>query len=170
MAVILSFTAEEVWEHLPGARKRPESVHLMLFPEVKPQYLDDSLADRFDRLLQVRSEVSKALELARQGKQIGNSLEASVTIQAPEPWQSFLQAHQGLLKELFIVSHVALKNGLDAEAYRSTEIEGLHIQISRAPGKKCERCWMFDPRIPQDSQQPSICPRCRDVLGGVSGK
>ena len=75
MATILSFTAEEVWEHLPGAGKRAASVHLTLFPEVEPRYLDENLEAKWDRLLEIRGEVSKALEIARKEKLIGNSLE-----------------------------------------------------------------------------------------------
>ncbi|MCX5919689.1 MAG: isoleucine--tRNA ligase, partial [Deltaproteobacteria bacterium] len=74
MATILSFTAEEVWEHLPGAGKRAASVHLTLFPEVEPRYLDENLETNWNRLLEIRGEVSKALEIARKEKLIGNSL------------------------------------------------------------------------------------------------
>ncbi len=164
MATILSYTAEEVWEHLPGAKERAESAHLTLFPDVDAQYLDEKLSERFDRLLQVRGEVSKALEIARQDKLIGNSLEAKVAIHAPEGIRGFLQENAGLLKDFFIVSQVEMKDGLDPRAYASPEIEGLRLLISRAPGKKCERCWVYDPNIPSSAKHPTVCPRCRNVL------
>ncbi len=170
MATLLSFTAEEVWEHLPGARERAESVHLTLFPEVEPQYLDEKLAERFDRLLQVRGEVSKALEIARQNKLIGNSLEAQVAIQAPDGLSAFLRENEGLLKDLFIVSQVELADRVDGKAHSSSDIEGLRILVTRAPGKKCDRCWMYDPRIPDSPQHPTVCPRCRKMLEMTPGK
>lgn len=164
MATILSYTAEEVWGHLPGSKQRAESVHLTLFPEVEPRYLDERIEERWELLLQVRREVSKTLEIARQNKLIGNSLEAGVTLAAPEKLLSFLRQNEAQLKDLFIVSEVELVSSLPAEAYRSPEMEGLSILITRARGKKCERCWVYDPHVGESIDLPSVCPRCRDAL------
>jgi isoleucyl-tRNA synthetase len=164
MATILSYTAEEVWGHLPGSKQRAESVHLTLFPEVEPRYLDERIEERWELLLQVRREVSKTLEIARQNKLIGNSLEAGVTLAAPEKLLSFLRQNEAQLKDLFIVSEVELVSSLPAEAYRSPEMEGLSILITRARGKKCERCWVYDPHVGESTDLPSVCPRCRDAL------
>jgi isoleucyl-tRNA synthetase len=169
MATILSYTAEEVWEHIPGAQKRAESVHLTLFPEVDPRYLDKGLEERWELLLQVRGEVSKALEISRQNKLIGNSLEACATLHAPEKLLSFLRQNEGQLKEFFIVSQVELASSPPAGAYRSPELEGLSILITRARGKKCERCWMYDLRVGESPSRPSLCPRCQDALSAISG-
>ncbi len=164
MATILSYTAEEVWGHLPGSKPRAESVHLTLFPEVEPRYLDERIEERWELLLQVRREVSKTLEIARQNKLIGNSLEAGVTLAAPEKLLSFLRQNEAQLKDLFIVSQVELVSSLPPGAYRSPELEGLSILITRARGKKCERCWVYDPHVGESTDLPSVCPRCRDAL------
>lgn len=168
MATILSYTAEEVWGHLPGSKQRAESVHFTLFPKVEPQYLDEKIEERWELLLQVRREVSKALEIARQNKLIGNSLEAGATLSAPEKLLSFLRQNEAQLKDLFIVSRVELTSSLPAGAYDSPEIEGLGILITRAPGKKCERCWVYDPHVGESTDHPSICPRCHEALLALS--
>jgi isoleucyl-tRNA synthetase len=170
MATILSFTAEEVWEYIPGAKQLAESVHFTLFPEVEAQYLDQKLEERFELLLRVRGEVSKALEAARQSKLIGNSLEASVTLSAPEKLLAFLRENQTLLKDLFIVSAVELTPSLPQRGQQSSEVEGLGILVSRAAGQKCQRCWMYDPKVGESAEHPSVCPRCRAALSAIKAE
>jgi len=169
MATILSFTAEEVWEHLPGDRQlRPESVHLTLFPDVDPKYLDEKLEERWDLLLRVRGEVSKALEMSRKKKLIGNSLEAAVALHAPEKLFSFLRANEAQLKDLFIVSQVEFLPSAPPGAFESPEVQGLSVLIVRALGNKCERCWVYDPGVGKDPLHPTVCPRCRGTLSIIS--
>ncbi len=81
LAPVLSFTADEVWQFMPGQRE--ESVHLAAFPALHPEWKDDALVARWERIMKVRADVSKALELARVAKTIGHSLDAAVTIAAP---------------------------------------------------------------------------------------
>lgn len=169
MAPILSFTAEEVWQLIPRAKERAESVHLTLLPEVEGQYLDEQLAERWRLLLQVRGEVSKALEIARKNKLIGNSLEAAVAITSEEKLLSFLRAQESQLKDLFIVSQVTITEKPLPSAFVSQEIEGLNILVSRAAGKKCERCWVYDPEVGQGIKFPSVCPRCHQILEMIAG-
>ncbi|MBP1723840.1 MAG: IleS, partial [Deltaproteobacteria bacterium] len=170
MSVILSFTAEEVWERIPGAKERAESVHFTLFPEVESQYLDPTLEERFELLLKVRAEVSRVLESARQDKRIGNSLEASVTLSAPEKIFSFLRENESILKELFIVSEVLLSPAAAAGAQPSKEMEGLNILVSRAGGQKCPRCWMFDPKVGEGDGSSAVCPRCEAALAAIQAE
>jgi isoleucyl-tRNA synthetase len=164
MATILSFTAEEVWEHLPGAGKRAASVHLTLFPEVEPRYLDENLETKWNRLLEIRGEVSKALESARKEKLIGNSLEGAVILQAPPKLQSFLKENETLLKDIFIVSQVKIVDTPPSGAYVSKEVDGLNVLIRRTDGKKCERCWVYDPQTGENPEHPAACPRCSAAL------
>ena len=167
MAPILTFTAEEAWRHAPGSRS--ESVHLERFPEVPLEWLDDRLKAEWDRLLEVRREVSKALERARAGKLIGSGLEASVRIvTAPEDIPALLAAKRDLLKTLFIVSRVELSGPASgAIVYESQEIPGLVVAVDRAPGTKCERCWVWSERVGEDPRHPALCERCAPVIGGV---
>jgi isoleucyl-tRNA synthetase len=170
MAPILSFTAEEVWEHIPGAKERAESVHLAPFPEVENQYLDQTLEDRFELLLKIRGEVSKAMEAARQGKLIGNSLEATVILSAPEKLLAFLRENGSILKDFFIVSGVELTPSLPEGGQQSQEVEGLGILVARAAGQKCQRCWMYDPKVGESAVHPLVCPRCRAALAAIKAE
>src|SRR5262249_57742837 len=101
---------EEAWRYAPGTRS--ESVHLERFPEVPLEWLDDTLKRDWDRLLEVRREVAKALETARAQKLIGSALEARVRIEsAPEDLPGLLSAQRELLPTLFIFSRLDLGTG-----------------------------------------------------------
>jgi isoleucyl-tRNA synthetase len=145
-------------------------VHFTLFPEVESQYLDANLEERFELLLKVRTEVSRILEAARQGKVIGNSLEASVTLNAPDQLLSFLRENEALLKDFFIVSEVILTPAVIPGAQQSTELEGLHILVSRSTGQKCQRCWVYDAKVGQSMKHPGVCPRCQAALEAIQAE
>ena len=164
MAPVLAYTAEEVWEHMAPALQTAESVHLAALPEVEPAYQDETLAATWDTLLAVRSEVTKCLERARSGKAIGSSLEAKVIIGADGTLKKLLEAHRDQLPELFIVSAVdlAAPDSVPDAAMRSDEIAGLAVAWERAPGKKCERCWVFKEDVGSSTDHPTLCGRCVD--------
>jgi isoleucyl-tRNA synthetase len=158
MAPVLSFTADEVWGYMPG--KRESSVHLAEFPVLTPEVKDDRLVERWERLMKVRGEVSKALELSRVEKVIGHSLDAAVIIAAPAELLAFLAPYAEDLKSVFIVSKVALSGDPELEGYVADGIEGVRIKVAAAPGAKCERCWCYDEEIGNDPEHPALCPRC----------
>ncbi|MDY6853473.1 MAG: isoleucine--tRNA ligase [Thermodesulfobacteriota bacterium] len=165
MAPILSFTSEEVWRHLPFDGDKTESIHLTEFPPMKKEYTDQNLEDRWNRLLKIRGEVFKALEIARQDKVIGHSLDALVEIFATEEILDFLKSYEHELKSIFIVSKVNLLKMEEGRAqYTSEEIDGLKIKVNQAPGNKCERCWTYSKGIGDNEEHPNICPRCSEVL------
>jgi isoleucyl-tRNA synthetase len=159
VAPVLSFTAEEVWAVLPGVREA--SVHLALFPALTPECKDESLAARWEKIMKVRGEVSKALELARVRKVIGHSLDAAVALKATGETAELLREFQGELAAIFIVSKAVLAEELSGEdVYRTEGGEALEILVSAAPGEKCERCWCYDEEIGQDAEHPTLCPKC----------
>jgi isoleucyl-tRNA synthetase len=167
MAPILTFTSEEAWRYLPGVRA--ESVHLERFPEAAREWLDETLKRDWDRLLEVRREVAKALETARNGKLIGSGLEAAVRIMnAPEDLPGLLRAKRELLPTLFIVSRVALERGGAAPSvtYEGQDIPGLVIGVDRARGEKCERCWTRSEHVGENAAHPTLCERCVPVVVG----
>ena len=167
LAPILSFTAEEAWRHLPGAKA--ESIHLERFPEVPLSWLDDTLEQEWKRLLEVRREIAKALETARARGLIGSGLEAAVTVaQAPEDLPDLLARKRDLLSTLLIVSQVSLGAALATAAvqYESQEIPGLVIGVAHARGAKCARCWTWSERVGADAEHPALCDRCVAVLRG----
>ena len=165
MAPILTFTSEEAWRYVPGARA--ESVHLERFPEVPVEWLDDTLDAEWSRLLEVRREIAKALETARARGLIGSGLEAAVTIvAAPEDLPELLRRKRDLLPTLLIVSQVAFDRPASTPAvvHESQEIPGLVIGIDRARGRKCERCWMWTERVGESAAHPGLCERCLPIV------
>jgi isoleucyl-tRNA synthetase len=167
LAPILSFTAEEAWRHLPGAKA--ESIHLERFPEVPLSWLDDTLEQEWKRLLEVRREIARALESARARGLIGSGLEAAVrVVQAPEDLPELLARKRDLLPTLLIVSQVSLEPGREPAAvqYESQEIPGLVIGVDHALGAKCARCWVWSEAVGADAEHPTLCERCVAVLRG----
>jgi isoleucyl-tRNA synthetase len=154
MAPILSFTAEEVWQYLPKRPGDAESVHLVAFPEMKSEYLDDGLSERWEHLWEIRAVVTKALEEARKEKKIGLSLDAQVHLHLPQKDFQFLRSYEKELKSIFIVSSVTLHQNE----------KGVRIEVLPADGGKCERCWNYDVSVGKDSKHPEACGRCVESL------
>ncbi len=171
LAPILTFTADEVWSHIPGTGK-PESVHLVLFPEERGEWVNERLAVEWEHLLEVRGEVSRALEAARQQGKIGKSLDAVVYVpSAPEEqWLPLLEAKgEALLTALFNVSGTRLRQAPPREAvhYESQDIPGLALDVVPAQAlgwKKCERCWTWSARVGEDVDHPTLCERCTPIV------
>jgi isoleucyl-tRNA synthetase len=168
MAPILVFTAEELWTHMPGIDARPQSTHLTQFPEVDEGLVDDELAERWEAILLLRGEVSKALEEARTQKIIGHALDARVTLFIPESLSAVIRPDADELRTVFIVSEVSIlaEEGL-SEGDQSTKIPGLAIRVDPAPGEKCERCWIHHPSVGTDALHKTVCARCLKVLETV---
>ncbi|MBL0226604.1 MAG: isoleucine--tRNA ligase [Geobacteraceae bacterium] len=162
LAPVLSFTAEEAWQHMPA--RKESSVHLAVFPVLHPEWKDDSLVDRWERIMKVRSDVSKALELARAAKTIGHSLDAEVTIAAPSELLGFLREYEGELQSIFIVSKVTLAENISGDCWNSENIAGLKVQVAAAPGEKCERCWCYSEELGSHIEHPAICPKCTGAV------
>jgi len=158
IAPVLSFTSDEAWQYLPGSHEA--SVHLAAFPPLHPELKDDALVERWERIMRVRAEVSKALEQARVAKIIGHSLDAGVTIVAPADLLAFLRDYQADLANILIVSQVILADDAPGELWPSENIEGLRVGVTAAAGAKCERCWCYSEELGQDTSHPSICPKC----------
>jgi len=168
LAPITSFTSEEIWQFLPKAEGRPESVHLAVFP-ASSDILGAGVAEHDEQqdkdwttLRSVRDEVLKALEEARNNKLIGGGLEAQVHVTASEPVYSVLKRYEGQLRYLFIVSAVTL-------AQRSGNgTGGVSVEVKKADGAKCERCWNYSTRVGEDVNYPTVCERCSAVLKEIA--
>ncbi len=161
IAPVLSFTADEIWQNLPGTRE--ESVHLAGFPRFEASLVDPELEARYEKILKVRADVSKALELARNEKRIGHSLEARVRIAAPAEIKDLLQTYEKELATLFIVSQVELADALP-DGVAGEYVPGLAVAVAPAAGEKCERCWTYATSVGQWDAHPSVCHRCREAL------
>lgn len=152
-APILVFTADEIWEHIPGAKAESESVHLTVFPAYDESLASAELLARYERLFAIRDTVTKALEDARNAKLIGSALESKITIFADANTRSFLESFGDELRFFFIVSGVELKDGAE-----------LKVEVARADGEKCERCWHYTTDVSSDSRYPGACGRCATNL------
>ncbi|QQS46143.1 MAG: isoleucine--tRNA ligase [Acidobacteriota bacterium] len=148
---ILAFTSDEIWENIPGAVAEAASVHLAVFPTVVEEWQDDALLGRYERLFELRDEVMKALEEARNSKLIGAGLEAKVTISSDSETRSFLESFGEQLRFIFIVSRVVLEDGAG-------------IKVEAAGGEKCGRCWHYTEDVGADDRYPGACARCAASL------
>jgi isoleucyl-tRNA synthetase len=160
----LSFTAEELWQTLPvegrGGTPAP-SIHLATFPKPDPRWADGGLAQRWEQLLEIRTAVQGALEIARRNKVIGSSLEAAVLIQANPEKHNVLKGYVKDLPSLFIVSKVELEEVHHLPHYPDFQV----MEVRRADGAKCERCWNYRESVGTDVEHPTLCDRCLEALG-----
>jgi len=165
LAPIMSFTCEEVWKYLPKLEGRAESIHLAMFPtaaDILGAHIparDETKEKDWESLRSVRDEVLKALEEARNGKLIGGGLEAQVHLTAAEPLYSLLKRYEVQLRYLFIVSSVETRLAASPDGTGTVKVE-----VRKADGQKCERCWNYSPRVGEDKTYPTICERCSVVL------
>ena len=167
-APILAFTADEVWAYMPKKDGQPDSVHLAHMPKEDPAFVDPSLSDKWDAVLNIRAEVSKALEEARSQKKIGHSLDAAVTLSiSDESLRSKIPAVEEL-RTIFIVSKVTIVEGEVLEgAYESDKLPGIAILIEKVLAEKCERCWVHDESVGKNDVHMTICHRCLEALKSV---
>lgn len=164
-APILAFTGEEIWKYIPESLKDKSSIQLTSYPEVNEKYIDKVLDEKWNKLIQIRGEVSKALEIARSSKLIGNSLEAKVVVYGSSDLISFLESFKLNLPTIFIVSQVELKpEEAPSDIFKSSLISDLSVLVLNAEGEKCERCWNYSETVGKDKVHPTICDRCVSVV------
>ncbi|MDA0691650.1 MAG: isoleucine--tRNA ligase [Nitrospinae bacterium] len=162
MAPILSFTAEEIWSYMPAGGVTEKSVHQSLFPDASELNLEDDVIRKWEMLVVLKGEVSKALEHCRREKVIGHSLDAVVQLVLPKNIRTLLNNDFEELKFIFIVSKVEVVDSLDNESgvTKSDVLEGVQVLPKPMGGQKCERCWNYFLEIVEGTEHTSICPRC----------
>jgi len=156
-APIISHTSEEAWLELMGGRDAG-SVQLQDWPEASSVWEDPHLEEIYERLMEVRDQVMKAIEEKRAAKEIGTSLEALLRLQVPASLWQLLEEREKELPTLFIVSEVELERVEDGE---------LRVEVTRAAGKKCARCWNYRPSVGLEPDHPEICDHCLPVILGA---
>jgi isoleucyl-tRNA synthetase len=166
LAPILCFTAEEAWRR--HRRGREESVHLRIFPDIPATWRDESLAEKWILVRDIRRVVTGALELERAAKRIGSSLQA-----APRVFMT--AAHREALAnldlaEIAITSDIALIDGPPpAGAFSLPDVPGVGVVPALAEGEKCDRCWRVLPEVGSCREHPSLCSRCADAVSALAG-
>ncbi|QQU40934.1 isoleucine--tRNA ligase [Morganella morganii] len=167
MAPIMSFTADEIWNVMPG--KRPQYVFTEEWYDglFGLNALDSMNDDYWATLLAVRGEVNKVLEQARADKLIGGSLEAAVTLYADDALAAQLNSLGNELRFVLLTSQADVKPLSAApESAVNSELDGLRIGFGKAEGSKCPRCWHYATDIGQDSEHPELCGRCVTNVAG----
>ena len=153
LAPIMSFTCEEVWQHMRKMGfEEKESVFLSNWPKEVEDFLDKSLLKDLERLLLLRDKVNKALEIKRQEGLIRASLEAELDIYLPKEDLDFFKGLDITWREFFIVSKVNFSEGKE------------RIIVEKAKGQKCQRCWCIDESVGTDTEFPDLCRRCIKFL------
>lgn len=161
IAPILAFTSEEIWSYLPGNDSKG-SVLLEEMPELTVVDFDQSLVDKWQRIYDIREAAKKALEIKRTEKVIGSSLEAGVILYCEEKDIDFFNENRELLRTVCIVSDLTIQP--DKQGAFVFEQLGLSMDIFKAQGEKCERCWTYSTTVGRNSSHPTLCERCCAVL------
>lgn len=156
-APIISFTAEEIWTYMPHtSTDDKESIFLNQMPEKSGIEFSDEFVSKWEFIYSTRETVNKVLEEKRNEKLIGKSLEANIIIHCGESLYEKYNALTEELKDILIVSGVsASKDGND---------EVPEIEVIKAEGEKCERCWSYSNTVGSDSEHPTLCARCAAVV------
>ncbi|NLE25291.1 MAG: isoleucine--tRNA ligase [Clostridiaceae bacterium] len=156
LAPVLAFTADEIWQYLPHTDKaNAESVMLNDWPEAKAEFEDEALDQKWNKILEVRDSVLKALEEARNKKLIGQSLQAKVVLKANGDVLKLLNENLDILPTVFITSQVELAESSNLE---------VEVEVLEADGEKCERCWIYSETVGHNYDHPTLCERCSTTM------
>lgn len=163
LAPIIPFSAYETWGHFKK-NENPENLFFEKFDEPDETLINYEIEAKFDKLVMIRDIVLAALEKARNRDEnsIGSSLQAKVIIKAAEDDYVFLKnIAADELKDLFIVSGIVLEKS-DASG-----IDVVEVEVEKADGEKCARCWKYDESVGKGHTHKDICGRCHDVVSGL---
>ena len=169
LAPICPFTADEIYEHIPGPREN--SVHLTEWFDLETCRSAPSTfsADEWKILLEVRQAVSQTLEPMRQADVIGAALDASVVLAAEPATTRLMEKLGSELHFLFITSDACLSDtpAPDAQIYQLAGAGTLHVAATPSPHSKCVRCWHRDPTVGSIDAHPELCARCHTNVEGA---
>ncbi|WP_101843815.1 isoleucine--tRNA ligase [Halobacillus sp. Marseille-P3879] len=157
MAPILPHTTDEAWKFIPGVEAH--SVQLTDMPKAD-ESANEELVEKWDHFMEVRDDVLKALEEARNEKVIGKSLDAQITIVPKDDNTRTILQSISNLHQLLIVSHAQLKE----EHKEAKEYDHVKVIVEKHTGQKCERCWVSSHDVGKDANHPELCERCAQVI------
>jgi len=168
IAPILAFTAEEIWQYLPGERN--ESVFLNTWYDGLFELdASEELGREFwAEVMEVKAAVNKELENQRNAKTIGGNLQAEVTLFAEESLAAKLAKLGDELRFVLITSYATLAPLSEASAEAvDSDVAGLKLRVLKSAHAKCTRCWHFREDVGQHAEHPELCGRCVDNVGGA---
>jgi isoleucyl-tRNA synthetase len=164
LAPILAYTADEAWEFVPG--KKANSVHLSELAASKFLFSDEERT-QWNKLFKLRRVVLASLEVARERKEIGKSLEAKVEMNGHEDELHIAAGNLEAFRELANVSQIKITPKFPMVDPDGKSPEGTHLAVTTitpADGQKCERCWHWETDIGQNTEHPTICRRCIEAV------
>jgi isoleucyl-tRNA synthetase len=164
LAPVLAFTSEEIWQFMPHFDKDDtKSVMFSDMPQPKAEYQNSALEEKWQKIIEVRDDVLKALEGARNEKTIGKSLDASVTVYAKGSLYDFLKPIEAELAELFITSAAKVEqdDSVDGVVFAGEQVK---VRVSAAQGEKCERCWIHSDTVGTMEGYETLCADCVEKL------
>ncbi|MFT4413488.1 isoleucine--tRNA ligase [Fredinandcohnia humi] len=159
---ILPHTADEVWSHIESVTE--ESVQLVDMPTSVAIPNADQVEKKWDSFMELRDDVLKALETARNEKVIGKSLAASITLYPNAKTQELLSSVEENMHQLFIVSGFEIGGSYDDAPVSAQSFDNVKIGVKVAEGETCDRCWVVSTTIGEDSDHPTLCLRCASVV------
>ncbi len=160
-APILPHTADELWSHLSFVEE--PSVQLTDMPEGVSVSQADATEAKFDRFMEVRDDVLKALEIARNEKVIGRSLEASVTLYATEEVKNLLASIKEDVKQLFIISELTVEDAQNADTSAPEYTSG-RIVVQKAEGELCERSRIISKDVGANPKYPTLSLKNAEIV------
>jgi isoleucyl-tRNA synthetase len=168
LAPFACFTAEEAWLARPSAKTDglEESVHLRTYPRIPAEWRDEELGVKWRSVRALRRVVTGALEIERNAKRIGSSLQAAPKVYAS---RDYVAAMAGLdLAEICIVSGAELVEGEPpAGTFTLPDVQGVGVVPDKAEGEKCARCWQVLREVGRSKAHPTLCLRCESAVGGL---
>ena len=162
LAPMICYTSEEIWSYMPHRKEdNKESVMLGYWPELNEEYNNKEIEEKWKKIIDIKEEVARKLEIARKDKVIGNSLNARVIIHADSDNAKFLNDNKDILIQVFIVSDLEIVE--DGKKDDENKLN-IMVEVETAKGQKCERCWMYSETVGEDEENPTICHRCLENL------
>ncbi|MFC4320254.1 isoleucine--tRNA ligase [Litchfieldia salsa] len=162
VAPILPHTSDEVWNYISSVEE--ESVQLVDMPQAKQLNNAEVLEEKWDAFMELRDDVLKALEIARNEKVIGKSLSARIELYPNDKAKQLLESVTENMSQLFIVSGFKIAGDYNTAPKEAKEFEQVKIVVSPAEGETCDRCWVVSTTVGEDSNHPTLCTRCANVV------
>jgi len=158
LAPVIVYTAEEIWKFMPHYDKDDKkSVMFASMPKVNPEYNDEALNEKWDKIIDVRNDVNKAIEPMRNQKIIGKSLDAEVKVYAKGDLLELLKEKENELAEIFITSKATVEEDAPADSFKG-EVVSVEVKASEHP--KCGRCWVHSETVGTIEGFDGICADC----------
>ena len=162
LAPIISFTANEIWQFMPhDASRNAENVILNDYPSLTGVKVDNGFAAKWEKLHNLRDDVKKAIENARNQKIIGASLDSEVELFANGETLDFLKENESVLPEILIVSSVKITDGDGGDFHGDMSVG---VTVRKAGGEKCERCWSYSDTVGSNAEHATLCARCAKII------